>query len=384
VRQPTIIFSGMVAADPGQGGASWAVLQYVLGLHRLGYDVHLIEPIGQAAIRPSGFSLHHSDNAAYFRNVVASSGLQDRCSLLLQASRETVGESYAQLAAAASRADVLINVSGMLDRPELTDRIPIRVYLDLDPAFNQLWHSAQNIDMRLDGHTHFVTVGQALGSERCRIPTCGRQWTHTLPPITLEHYSTDNTIIHDAFTTIGNWRGYGSIDHDGVFYGQKAHSLRPLIDLPQRSPEQFILALTIHPEETKDLEALSRNGWKLLDPTEVAGTPRKYMDFIKGSKAELGIAKSGYVASRCGWVSDRSACYLAFGRPVIAQDTGFGAYLPNGEGLFGFQTTDDILTAVEAITADYKRQSRAAHSIAHEYFDAGKVLPRLLASVGAA
>ena len=229
----------------------------------------------------------------------------------------------------ARRADVLVNVSGMLTDEGLLQCIPVRVYLDLDPAFIQLWQEAQGIDMRFAGHTHFVTVGLALGTPDCVVPTCGLEWVTTTQPVVLEHWPVAGPITHDALTTVGNWRGYGSIEYEGVFYGQKVHSWRPLIHLPRLTPDRFSPALAIHPGETNDLAALHENGWCLLDPASVAATPDEYRDFIRGSKAEFGVAKSGYVASRCGWFSDRSACYLASGRPVIAQETGFRSSSPH-------------------------------------------------------
>src|SRR5262249_50811310 len=162
--------------------------------------------------------------------------------------------------------------------------------------FIQLWHATQGIDMRFAAHTHFVTIGQAIGRPGCAVPTCGLRWIPTTQPVVLDHWPPAGPITHDALTTVGNWRGYGSVEHRGVFYGQKAHSLRPLIDLPTRTQEKFLLALAIHPGETKDLAALGANGWGLLDPARVADTPDRYRQFIQGSRAEFGIAKSGYAA----------------------------------------------------------------------------------------
>ena len=270
----------------------------------------------------------------------------------------------------------------MLQLEDLTGEIPFRIYLDLDPAFNQLWHATQAIDMRLAGHNRFVTVGNALGQTTCPIPTCGVQWITTFQPVVLDYWPVGNGILYDGFTTVANWRGYGSIQHDGIFYGQKAHSLRAFMDLPARSSEKFILALSIHPDERRDLEALDRNGWLLLNPAQLLQTPQQYQKFISQSKAEFGIAKGGYVAAQCGWFSDRSACYLACGRPVLAQDTGFGAYLPCGTGLFSFKTHDDALAAIDSINSDYGRHARAARSIAVEYFDSNKVLSKLLTAAG--
>jgi hypothetical protein len=292
-----------------------------------------------------------------------------------------VGLPYDQLRQVAQRADLLLNLSGLLVEEELTHCIPVRAYLDLDPAFNQLWQ-AQGIDRHFTGHTHFVTVGQNLGRPECPVPTCGRTWVTTLPPVVLEHWPLAGPITRDAFTTVGNWRAYGSIEYQGVFYGQKAHSLRPLITLPSRTGRRFQPALSIHPDETRDLEALSANGWQCIDPVEVAGTATLYRTFIAGSRAGFGLTKSGYVVSRCGWFSDRSACYLASGRPVLAQDTGFDRVLPTGEGLLAFSTLDEAVAGIEEIDSNYPRHSRAARALAEEHFDSDKVLTRLLENLG--
>lgn len=379
----TILVSGMIAADPYQGGATWAVLQYVLGFRRLGHDVYFIEPVEPTSIRPAGAPVENSANAAYFRRVVEDWGLE-RSSALLVGPGQTLGLSYDDLLRVARRADVMVNISGMLTDEALIGHIPVRLYLDLDPAFNQLWHETQGINMRFEGHSHFATIGLAIGRPECPVPTCGLPWIPTLQPVVLEHWPRAHEITHDALTTVGHWRGYGSIDHEGVFYGQKAHSVRPLIDLPTRSRVAFMPAFAIHPGETKDLEALAAHGWRLLDPSRVADTPDSYRRFIRGSKAELGIAKGGYVASRCAWFSDRSVCYLASGRPVVAQETGFSRHLPTGEGLFAFETGDQAIEAIEALDRDYDLHARAARSIAEDHFDSDKVLAQLLRHLGAA
>jgi hypothetical protein len=378
----TILLSGMIAGDPYQGGATWAVLQYLLGFKRLGHAVYFIEPLKHKDMRPTGATLDGSVNAAYFRQVMEEFKLTESSALLLAGTRETVGLPYARLRDVARRADLLINISGLLADEELIRGIPIRVYLDLDPAFNQLWHTTQGIDMRFAGHSHFVTVGQAIGRPECAVPTCGLPWITTLQPIVLAHWPRAESITYDALTTVGNWRGYGSIEYQGTFYGQKAHSLRPLIHLPTLTDEKFMLALAIHPEEKKDLAALADNGWHLLDPAAVAHTPASYRRFIQGSKAEFGIAKSGYVASRCGWFSDRSVCYLASGRPVLAQETGFSRWLPTGEGLFSFETAEQVLAAIAALRSNYPRHAQAARALAEEYFDSDKVLNRILQQLG--
>ena len=378
-----ILVSGMIAADPHQGGATWAVLQYVLGLRRLGYDVYLVEPVTPASFRPSGSSFGATRNAAYFRAVAARFGLADRAALLQQGTNLTVGLSYAALVEAARDCELLINVSGMLTDERLLEGIPRRVYLDLDPAFVQLWDAVERIDMRLEGHTHFVTVGQAIGSAGCDIPTCGRAWIPTVQPVVLPEWPALPGNPAADWTTVGNWRGYGSIQYRGTLYGQKAHSLRQLIDLPARTRERVCLALSIDRGEVKDLEAIRNHGWHLVDPAAAAGTPDRYRGFIHRSKGELGIAKSGYVESQCGWFSDRSVCYLASGRPVVAQETGFSRFLPTGEGLFAFETSDAALRAIDAINGDYRRHCRRARELAEACFGAEHVLGRLLERVAA-
>lgn len=379
----TILLSGMIASSPRQGGATWAVLQYLLGLKRLGHEVYFVEPVEQKSLLPAGMSLAQSENAAYFRSVMKGFGLEATATLLLADTGETDGLSYDELLRVARRADLLINISGMLTDENLLERIPKRVYLDIDPAFNQLWQAVQGIDMRFEGHTHFVTIGLALGLPPCPVPTCGREWIKMLQPIVLEHWPKAERISYHALTTIANWRGYGSIEHEGIFYGQKVHSLRQFIRLPLLTEEKFLLALAIHPDEVTDLAALENNRWQIIDPARVAHDPWSYREFVQSSKAEFGIAKSGYVNSRCGWFSDRSICYLASGRPVIAQETGFSKFLSTGEGLFAFETEDDVLAGIEALNSDYAKHARASRAIAEEYFNSDKVLTELLARVEA-
>jgi hypothetical protein len=373
-----ILVCGMIAGDPCQGGATWAVLQYVLGLGGLGHDVYLVEPISPASMRPDATRLDGSSNARYFQDVVARFNLRNRAALLRQDTREAIGLSYQTLVEAARTIDLLINVSGMLIDPQLVEVIPRRVYLDLDPAFNQMWHAVEGIDVRLEGHTHFVTVGRAIGTPDCDVPTCGRTWLPTLQPVVLDEWPMTTGDPTAAWTTVGNWRGYGSISHGGVLFGQKAHSLRRLMELPLHTNEVFRLALSIHPAEVTDLHALRANQWEIIDPATVTGTPDAYRRFLQQSKGELGIAKSGYVQSRCGWFSDRSVCYLASGRPVVAQDTGFSSGLPVGEGLFAFNTLAEAADAIETVSHDYETHCRHAREIAEQYFRADRTLGKLL------
>jgi len=378
-----IVVGGMIGAVPGQGGATWAVLQYLLGFARLGHEVYFVEALDGEDLQPAGAAVDQSVNARYCQLVMREHGLDHSWALVRRGTRETSGLSYPSLARIGREASVLIDISGTLADEELFSQVPIRVYLDVDPAFTQLW-DAQGINMRLIGHTHHITVGQSIGSPHCHMPTGGYNWSTTWPPVVLEWWPASARVWQDAFTTVANWRAYGSIDHGGVHYGQKVHSLRRFMTLPTQTRERFLLALAIDQAETADLAALQANGWQLTDPAQVAGSPSAYRRFIQGSKAELGIAKDGYIKSRSGWFSDRSVCYLAAGRPVLAQDTGFSQHLPTGSGLLAFETEEEVLDGVHSISADYVRHAAAARDLAEAHFDSDKVLRRLLDKVGAA
>ena len=375
-----ILVSAMLGAVPSQGGWVWAVMQYVLGLQRLGHRVFFVEPIP-----PSNHSANECGElpaAASFRQLTTAFGLTD-CCLWVDGTHRTLVGRYEELAKAAREADVFLNLSGRMSDLQLTKRTPFRVYLDLDPAFTQLWQAVQGIDMHFEGHTHFATVGLAIGHDGCRVPTCGREWISTLPPVVLEHWPASEVTTHDAFTTVAHWRGYGSVEHDGVLYGQKAHSLRGLIALPQQTRVPLLLALAIHPDEARDAAALHNNGWRWTDPAGVASTPEQYAAFVRGSRGEFGVAKSGYVASQCGWFSDRSVCYLASGRPVVAQETGFSRFVPTGQGLLSFRNVEDAVRVLEQVQGDYAAHARAARRLAEERFDSDRVLRRLLQMIGA-
>jgi hypothetical protein len=368
----TVLVGGMVAGVPGQGGATWATLQYVLGLRRLGHEVWLVEPVSRL----------DEPITAYFDAVTARFALRSSSALLVDGpARRTHGASYAALQAAAGRAHLVVNLSGMLRDPELLGPAPRRLYVDLDPAFTQAW-AADGIDVGLDGHTDFATVGLAVGRSGCAVPTLGRRWIHTVPPVVLDEWAADEPPTRNAFTTVGNWRSYGTATLGGIALGQRAHSVRALLGLGRSAAAPLEVALAIHPDERHDLQALRDAGWTLLDPARVAGTPDAYRQFVRRSLGELGIAKHGYVASGSGWFSDRSACYLAAGRPVLAQDSGWSDHLPAGVGLLAFTDQAEAAEKTFAIVGDYARHAAAARHLALETFDARRVLGRLLETVG--
>jgi hypothetical protein len=358
----------MTASVPGHGGATWAALQYVLGLRALGHDVLLLDEVrgpGDPAARERCLA-----------QVIAAFGLEGHAALLT-GGRRALGVDYDEVLAFAASADLLVNLAGTVRDPRVLEAVPRRLLVDLDPAFTQLWH-AEGVDVGIAAHDRFASVGLRLHAPECEVPDGGVRWEPTLPPVVLEHWPLVATDPTEGLTAIANWRSYGTIEHAGVRYGQKAHSVRALIDLPHRLEEPPRFALLIDPGETRDIAELHRHGWVLIDAAHETATPEDYARFVRMSEAELGIAKEGYVVSRCGWFSDRSACYLASGRPVIAQRTGWQHVLPEGEGLLGFDDAAEAAEAVAAVRADPARHAAAARHVAEEHLDARKVLPALL------
>ena len=368
-----VIVSGMIAATPRQGGATWAVLQYLLGLRRLGCDVYFIEPVAE----PSGL---HRTRSATVEDVMARSGwrIAGRSSRRRAEIRSAC--RAAELRELARRADLLLSVSGMLARPRLAGCRPRPRLPRSGPRLQP------SCGTRLKGSTCGSTPTRISSRSRmrsgrpeCPIPTCGREWFPTLPPVVLDEWPVAGRLERHALTTVGHWRSYGSIHHDGVHYGQKVHSLRAA-DRSADPHTGTVRARARHPPGRGRRPRRPR-GQRLdgcRSRPSVAATPDDYRRFVQGSWAEFGLAKLGYVVSDSGWFSDRSACYLASGRPVIAQDTGFGRRLPVGEGLLAFSSADGATAAIADLARDYKRHRRAARQVAAEHLDSDRVLARLL------
>jgi len=282
-----------------------------------------------------------------------------------------------------AEADLLFNISGHLTG-WLRDLPGRSAYIDLDPGYTQFWNTAGVVHgSRLDGHDVYFTVGQNVGQSECAIPTCGLEWRPALPPSTVEE---PPEALGDPgrFTTVGSWRGsFGRIEAGGTTYGLKAHEFRRFAGLPRDVPGViFEVALDIDPADHKDRRALEENGWRLIDPLAVAGEPAAYRHYIRNSWAEFSAAQGIYVETKSGWFSDRSVRYLASGKPVLVQDTGFGRTLPVGEGLLAFRTLDEAAAGVREIERDYDGHAKAARALAEEYFDSDRILGRMLEEVG--
>src|SRR5262245_33468353 len=242
VRRVSVVVAGMLAGDPFQGGATWAALQYVLGLRQLGYEVVVVDPLPPGPIR--------FDVVTYFDAICSRFGLTGAAALV-PADRPPHGMSAGELAGALRRTTVLVNLSGRWHQPEVLERIPVRAYVDLDPGFTQLWQ-VQGTGVGLAGHTHHLTVGAGVAAGSARVPAAGIEWRSILPPVVLHHWQVGASPSRPFLTTVANWRSYGSIEHAGTHYGQKAHAFRRLAHLPAASPIPICVALSIHPGDDVD------------------------------------------------------------------------------------------------------------------------------------
>jgi hypothetical protein len=377
----TIVLAGALAQKPGRGGHSWVFLQYLLGFRKLGWDVLFLDSLEAGACvdaQGAASSVERSWNAAYAAAVMEQFGLADRYAILHDRGRRSIGLSRAEVLARIRRSSGLVNVMGFLEDEELLAAAPRRVFLDIDPGFGQMWQ-ALGLHDPFQGHDAHVTIGGNVGTPECGVPTCGRTWITTRQPIVLDHWPVSVTTSDAPFTTVASWRGaYGPIDFDGRRYGLRAHEFRRFAPLPTLTGRPFTIALDIHDADAADKQQLEANGWTTVDPVKAAGDPSRYQDFIHGSRAEVMVAKNMYVASRSGWFSDRSICYLASGKPVLAQDTGIAGSLPTGAGLLTFCDIESAIEGVHAIEGDYARHARAARAVAEELFDSSKVLKALI------
>jgi hypothetical protein len=321
-----------------------------------------------------------SVNWASAMAVLGRFGLQDRYGLLIDNELEPLGLSRSALRRELRDADFVLNVMGFLDDDELLGLARRRAFLDIDPGFPQIWAELGLADV-LDGHDVHLSVGTNVGQPGCSVPTRGLKWLPILPPVVLEHWPRQPG-RGGAVTTVATWRGpFDAVEYRGQRYGLRAHEFRNLTDIADTMRWSIELALDIDETDRADRQRLLAGGWQLTDPTKVAATPDAYRRYVQHSMAELMVAKSMYVRTRSGWFSDRSACYLSSGRPVVAQDTGLAEPLAAGDGLLLFATAAEARAALSDLFAQYDHHSMAARTLAEDLFDSDKVLTTLADSV---
>lgn len=381
-----IIVSGLIAQYP-LGGVSWDYLQYVLGLRRLGHDVYYIEDTGHWPYNPreGGVSERCDDNVRYLAELMDRFGLGSRWAYRFTWGSRWYGMPEPERQEVIETADLLLNVSGTLMRPEDYRSVKRLVYIDSDPVFTQIKLARGQLEFEKSVACHDVhfSFGERLGSadatgSQSSVPATDHQWIPTRQLIVLDEWQ-PAAEHREVFTTVMNWTSYKPVSFAGQTYGQKDVEFERYLDLPFRvAPTSLELAVQAGKVKRTPYQRLVRHGWKLVDPDRVCPDLDSYRTYLRHSKAEWSVAKNGYVKGVSGWFSCRSACYLAAGRPVVVQDTGFSTIFPVGEGLLAFSTPDEAVAAIIAVNAEPARHVAAARELAFEYFDSDKVLNHLI------
>lgn len=388
VDRPLIVVLGMMTGMP-VGGVVWQTVQYLVGLRALGFEVCYVENHGTyPAMLITADDPNGSEAAAAFiaRNLETFDLGSCWSFLPWDKTDRHYGRSATELCKLFGRAAAVLNLHGATPPRREYRAAGAFIYIETDPVAPQieLHNHVRETAQFLDAHTAHFTYGENIGAADCKVPTPPAKYEFhaTRQPIVMEFWNADEALVGDRFTTIANWRQpHREMTFGGeVYHWSKHYEFLKFIDLPQRTQQRFELALSSY--ELADQEMLEAKGWAVTKALEFSLDPERYRQFILRSRGEWTVAKDQNVRLRSGWFSDRAASYLAAGRPVITQETGFSNLLPTGAGLFGFSTMEETLGAIDAINGDYARHSRAAREIAQECFRSDVVLSKLLGQAG--
>ena len=387
-----IVVTGLIATYP-LGGVSWDYLQYIQGLHLLGHDVFYLEDTGNWVYNPElgtftedcSFNLQYLDAVLTF---AVGRGTR-RCWSFRSPIGEYFGLTEREIETVCNQADLFINVSGSCWLRDRYQGCARKLYIDTDPLYTQYQleamrrgtatkDQAYSVNL-IRNHDLFFTFAENISDPSCCIPSCGLTWHTTRQPIVLENWPFTFTPAAPALTTVMSWKNDVTLPSiGGETYGGKGVEFLKFMHLPSRVSVTMEIALS----GAAPFEQLRQNGWQVVDGYEKSSTMEVYQNYLSSSRGEWSIAKNAYVASRSGWFSTRSAAYLALGKPVVVQDTGFRPYYPVGEGLFDFTDLGEAVSAIESIESNYRRHCEAARSIAESHFAADAVLSRLLRDAG--
>jgi hypothetical protein len=356
-------------------------LQWVLGFRAAGWDVWIVENLARAKCidrEKKSCTPEVSANLVHWNTVIKEFGLADQATLFLDGH----SPELEKLLRFARDAEFLFNISGHFRQSDVMAAVAERIYVDYDPAFTQIWAEVYHSDMHLDLHTTFVSIGRHLGEKNCRAPLAGRNWLPVGVPVMLDCFTNaDLERPGEVWTTFTHWYGYPQVEYDGQWYGNKSEEFDRLAGLPKKTGEKLEIATNLHPDDPVRHRFLA-NGWSLIDASPLNEPWQRYRDYAAQSRGEFCVAKNGYVRSRCGWFSERSVMYLALGRPVILQNTGWTDFYPHGEGLLAFDDEAGAVAALEAVGRDPQRHALAARAIAEKYCSAPLVVNQFLETIG--
>jgi hypothetical protein len=363
-------------------GVTYQFLHYLIGLRRLGYDPYYVEDAERYVYDPriNDLSPDADYNVERVAPILEAHGFAGKwCFRGGYEGGRSYGMSEVELRQLYRDADALLNITGSHIFRDEQLVCPRRLYIETDPVMEQIKvaQGDQATLAFLESHDTLFTFGENFGAPDCRVPVEGFKWLPTRQPVVLDLWENSLDVRNGSYATIATWQNQGKdIEYGGqVYRWSKHHEFLKVVELPTRRSVPFELATGV---DGPDRALLERNHWRLRSPLLISRDLDGYREYIQSSRAEFTVAKDQNIRLRSGWFSDRSACYLAAGRPVITQETGFSNILPTGEGLFGFESVDDVLTAVDTIEADYPRASSSAHAIAADCFSAEKVVGSLM------
>src|SRR5262245_1534624 len=377
----TVVISPANVANflDGGGGHFWVYLQYAQGLRGRGCDVYWLE-----CLAGSGDSDRDAAVVAAFARRMGRYGLGGKFIVYTEggpdAPAQYLAPDRAKAEAVFRRADLLLNFRYAI-APGLLARFRRTALVDIDPGLLQFWISAGQL--QVPPHDVYLTTGETVGTPAARFPDCGLAWRHIRPPVALDLWPFAYDPACEASTTVSNWWGHDDwiIDGAGINYeNNKRVTFLQFADLPRRTRQPLELALFLSDKEhdVRDAGSMRDHGWRIRHSLEVARTPEMYQSYVQRSRGEFSCVKPSCLHFQNAWVSDRSLCYLASGKPVVVQNTGLSSYLPSGEGMFRFNTVQEAADALEVVNADYERNCRVARAIAETHFDARRVAERVL------
>jgi len=368
-------------------GVTFQFLHYLIALRQLGYDVYYVEDSARWIYDPklNDLSPDPTANLAAVVPTLEAHGFAEKWAFRGKYPEgKTYGMSDTQIDALYRDADAFLNITGAQELRDEHLQVKRRIYVESDPFASQVKVAKGDAGMirTLAAHDTLFTFGENIGAADCGIPVEQFKWLPTRQPVLLDLWPVAEPKADAPFNTITTWHNKGkNIEWRGdTWYWTKDREFEKFIDLPQRRPSAgFELAAGV---SAPVHELLTSNQWRLADSIGVSTSIDGYRDYIRHSRGEFTVARDQYVRPNTGWFSDRTACYLAAGRPVITQETGFSKFYGGDAGLFGFKTMDDVLAAVDAIESNYEKHSFAARAIAEEFFAAEKVVASLMRRAG--
>jgi hypothetical protein len=383
-KSQVVVVLGIMGCLPVAGtGVAWNTVQHLIALRRLGYDVYYVEATGVWPF--NAISDDCTFPVSYIGTLLNRFGFQDKWAYVAAHSdNRCYGLSELQVKDLYARADAIINLFGGTILRDEHMRCPIRIYLETDPVVHQIRiaNGEQRYIDLVAAHTALFTWGANYGEPDCGVPVAPFSYKPTRSPVILDYWDSPCNPAARSFTTIAHWdQSVKDLEYHSERYSWSKHrEFLKIIELPSRTAQEFSLALAI--DDLAAVQVLEDRGWRVEDAYEVSKTLESYREYIWRSRGELTVAKDMNVRLRSGWFSERSACYLAAGKPVVTQETGFSKSIPTGLGLYAFEKLEDIPPAIEAINSDYPRHSQAAKEIAAEYFDAEKLLRQVMIKAG--